>query len=153
MSPTSCFDSAGCSADKSVDHRITGNRQQGRSTGVGYDRVHVAIDDATRLPYVEVLADEQQAIDIRYMSRAVAWFNSQGVECRQVMSDNAGLPLTPLCQGVQGPGPQVHPYQALHASRHVRALYADPLQGMGLRNAVPELRGTQPVATPLSVDL
>ena len=40
-------------------HRITGNRQQGRSAGVGYDRVHVAIDDATRLAYVEVLADEQ----------------------------------------------------------------------------------------------
>ncbi len=31
-----------------VGHRITGNRQQGRSTGVGYDRVHVAIDDAIR---------------------------------------------------------------------------------------------------------
>ena len=34
-----------------VGHRITGNRQQGRSAGVGYDRVHVAIDDATRLAY------------------------------------------------------------------------------------------------------
>jgi transposase InsO family protein len=48
----------------------------------------VAIDDATRLAYVEVLADEQQATAIGFMSRAVAWFNSQGVECRQVMSDN-----------------------------------------------------------------
>ena len=73
---------------RKVGHRITGNRQQGRSTGVGYDRVHVAIDDATRLAYVEVLADEQQATAIGFMSRALAWFNSQGVECRQVMSDN-----------------------------------------------------------------
>ncbi len=48
----------------------------------------MAIDDATRLAYVEVLADEQQATAIGFMSRAVAWFNSQGVECRQVMSDN-----------------------------------------------------------------
>jgi transposase InsO family protein len=48
----------------------------------------VAIDDATRLAYVEVLADEQQATAIGFMSRAVAWFNSQGVECRQVISDN-----------------------------------------------------------------
>ena len=71
-----------------VGHRITGNRQQGRSTGVGYDRVHVAIDDATRLAYVEVLADEQQGTAIGFLSRAVAWFNGQGVECRQVMSDN-----------------------------------------------------------------
>nr|WP_255125414.1 integrase core domain-containing protein [Synechococcus lacustris] len=71
-----------------VGHRITGNRQQGRSTGVGYDRVHVAIDDATRLAYVEVLADEQQGTAIGLLSRAVAWFNGQGVECRQVMSGN-----------------------------------------------------------------
>jgi len=40
---------------RKVGHRITGNRQQGRSAGLGYDRAHVAIDDATRLAYVEVL--------------------------------------------------------------------------------------------------
>ena len=71
-----------------IGHRITGNRQQVRSAGGGYDPVHVAIDDATRLAYVEVLADEQQGTAIGFLSRAVAWFNSQGVECRQVMSDN-----------------------------------------------------------------
>lgn len=73
---------------RKVGHRITGSRQQGRSAGVGYDRVHVAIDDATRVAYVEVLADEQQATAIGFLCRAVAWFNSQGVECLQVMSDN-----------------------------------------------------------------
>jgi len=73
---------------RKVGHRITGNRQQGRSAGVGYDRVHVAIDDATRLAYVEVLTDEQQGTAIGFFSRALAWFNGQGVECRQVMSDN-----------------------------------------------------------------
>jgi hypothetical protein len=63
----------------------TGSRQQGRSAGVGYDRVHVAIDDTTRLAYVEVLADEQKATAIGFLSRAVAWFNGHGMECRQVM--------------------------------------------------------------------
>ena len=71
-----------------MGHRITGNRQRARSYGVGYDKVHVAIDDATRLAYVEVLADEQKPTVIGFLSRAVAWFNGQGVECRQVMSDN-----------------------------------------------------------------
>jgi len=71
-----------------VVHRITGNSQQGRCMGVGYDRVHVANDDATRVAYIEVLADEQQATAIGFMSLAMAWFNGQGVECRQVMSDN-----------------------------------------------------------------
>jgi transposase InsO family protein len=55
---------------------------------VGYDRGDVAIDDAKRLADVDVLADEQQATAIGILSRAVAWFNRQGVECRQVMSDN-----------------------------------------------------------------
>jgi len=73
---------------RKVGHRITGNRQQGRPTGFGYDRVHVPIDDATRLAYVEVLADEQQATSIGFLSRSLAWFNGQGVECRRV----TGLP-------------------------------------------------------------
>ena len=73
---------------RKVRYRITGNRQQGRSTGDGYDRAHVAIDDARRLADAEVLADEQQTTPIGFVSRVVAWFNGQGVECRQVMSDN-----------------------------------------------------------------
>ncbi|SBO42621.1 protein of unknown function [Cyanobium sp. NIES-981] len=35
-----------------VGHRITGDRRQGSSRGAGYEKVHVAIDDATRLAYV-----------------------------------------------------------------------------------------------------
>jgi hypothetical protein len=57
-----------------VGQRITGNRQQGRSTGVGYDRGDVAIDDAKRLADVDVLADEQQATAIGFLSQAPAWF-------------------------------------------------------------------------------
>lgn len=79
---------------RKVGHRITGNRQQGRSAGVGYDRVHVAIDDATRLADVEVLPDEQQATAIGFLTRALAWFNGHGVECRQVMSDNGSADIS-----------------------------------------------------------
>jgi hypothetical protein len=43
---------------RQVGHRVTGDRQQGRSYGVGYEKVHVAIDDATRLAYVAVLGDD-----------------------------------------------------------------------------------------------
>ena len=42
----------------------------------------------TRLAYVEVLGDEQQATAIDFLCRAVAWFTSHGVECRQIMSDD-----------------------------------------------------------------
>lgn len=79
-----------------MGHRISGDRQRGRASGVGYDKVHVAVDDATRLIYVEVLADEQKPRVIGFLGRAVAWFNGQeyryaeakGYECRRVMSDN-----------------------------------------------------------------
>jgi len=46
------------------------------------------VDDATRLAYVEVLPDEQQATTVCFMVRAVSWFNSQGITCRRVLSDN-----------------------------------------------------------------
>ena len=71
-----------------VGHRITGDRHLGRSYGVGYDKVHVAVDDTTRLAYVEVLADEKGPTTVGFLSRAVAWFNGQGIECRRVLSDN-----------------------------------------------------------------
>ncbi len=73
---------------RKVGYRITGNRQPGRSAGVGYDHLYLAIDDTMRLAYVEVLAHEQQATAIGFLSRAVAWFNGHGVEFWQVMSDN-----------------------------------------------------------------
>lgn len=50
--------------------------------------MHVAIDDATRLAYVEVLADEQKATTIGFLARSVGWFSEHGITCRRVLSDN-----------------------------------------------------------------
>ena len=50
-----------------VGHRITGDRRQGSSRGAGYEKAHVAIDDATRLAYVEVLPDEKQATTVGFL--------------------------------------------------------------------------------------
>ena len=71
-----------------VGHRITGDRRKGSSPGAGYEKAHVAVDDATRLAYVEVLPDEQKATTVGFLVRAVSWFNSQGITCRRVLSDN-----------------------------------------------------------------
>lgn len=71
-----------------IGHRITGDRRQGCSRGAGYEKVHVAIDDATRLAYVEVLPDEQKATTVGFLARAVGWFSAQGITCRRVLSDN-----------------------------------------------------------------
>ncbi len=71
-----------------VGRRITGDRRLGCSRGAGYAKVHVAIDDATRIAYVEVFADEQKPATIGFQARAVGWFSEQGITCRRVLSDN-----------------------------------------------------------------
>ena len=71
-----------------VGHRITGDRRHGSSRGAGYEKVHVAVDDATRLAYVEVLPDEQQDTTVGFLVRAVGWFSEQGMTCRRILSDN-----------------------------------------------------------------
>ena len=70
----------------------------GPSAGVGYDRVHVANDDATWLAYDEVLSDEQHGTTIGLLTRALAWFNRHGVKCRQVMSVNGSAYTPGLCK-------------------------------------------------------
>jgi hypothetical protein len=98
-----------------VEHRITSVRQQGRSTGVGDDKVHIAVDDATRPAYVEVLADEQKPIVNGFLSPALAWFNGQRIEYQRVMNDDAPLRLQGVRQGLPPPGALAPSHQALHA--------------------------------------
>jgi transposase InsO family protein len=69
-------------------HRILG--RLGRSnSGAGYDVVHVAVDDATRVAYVAVRDDERGPTCARFMLEAAAWFARHGVRIERVMTDNA----------------------------------------------------------------
>lgn len=60
---------------RKMGHRITGDRQKGRSYGAGYAKGHVAVIDTTLLTYIEVLADEQKHTEMGFLSRTIAWFN------------------------------------------------------------------------------
>lgn len=72
-----------------VGHRITGNRTgQSRTRGIGWDHLHVAIDDASRLAYVEVLPSLGQEDATAFLERALAWFGQFGVKVERVMTDN-----------------------------------------------------------------
>jgi transposase InsO family protein len=55
---------------------------------VGWDAVHVAIDDATRLAYVEVLPDEKALTAVGFLRRAVAHFQRHGITVERVITDN-----------------------------------------------------------------
>jgi transposase InsO family protein len=78
----------------SPGHRVVGHRRSQKKVGpkrlgaAGWEFVHVCVDDATRLAYAEVLADERGDSAAAFMRRAVAWFQSMGIKPERVLSDN-----------------------------------------------------------------
>lgn len=70
-----------------VGHRIHGDRRRA-SRGVGWEYVHVAIDDHSRVSYVEVLADQLGTTCAAFLRRAVAWLEGRRSTPRRVLSDN-----------------------------------------------------------------
>jgi transposase InsO family protein len=72
-----------------VGHRITGDRTgQSNTRGVGWEYVHLAIDDHSRLAYSEILPDEKRASCLRFLFNALRFFRSLGVKVQRVMTDN-----------------------------------------------------------------
>ena len=75
-------------------HRVHGHRRLQRSPRkdgkrqVGWEFVHVCVDDATRLAYVEVLADERAITAVGFLRRALAFYAAHGITVERVMTDN-----------------------------------------------------------------
>ena len=69
-------------------HRILGEGARNHLP-IGYDYLHVAIDDATRVAYVAVRPDEQADSTVSFVEEAVGFFASHGVRVERVMTDNA----------------------------------------------------------------
>jgi transposase InsO family protein len=81
---------------RGVGHRISGDRasqkrtrRNGRLTGIaGWEFVHIAVDDYSRLAYAEVLDDETAATAAGFLARAVAFYRRYGIEVEQLLTDN-----------------------------------------------------------------
>ncbi len=73
--------------ERGAGHRVTGKRTT-QAKGAGSERVHVCVDDATRLAYVEVLADEKARTAIGFLQRAIAFYAAHGITVERVMTDN-----------------------------------------------------------------
>jgi len=71
-----------------IGHRITGDRRQGVSRGAGFEFVHVAIDDASRLAFSQILPDERKESAVAFLHAAIAYYQSLGVTVARVMTDN-----------------------------------------------------------------
>lgn len=72
---------------RGVGHRIHGDFRR-RSRGIGWELVHVAIDDHSRLGYAETLDDERSTTAVGFLRRAVAHYGRLGIRIRRVLTDN-----------------------------------------------------------------
>jgi hypothetical protein len=120
-------------------HRVTGDRgvrarrtrvgNDGRLLGTaGWEFVHVCVDDATRLAYVEVLPDETAKSATAFLRRAVEWFRSMGIKVERVMSEKPLLlsipSACPVLQRARHPPLANEALPATH-QRQGRALHQD----------------------------
>jgi len=79
-------------------HRVTGRRPTSkpdtydsdgvRHHAIGWEYVHIAIDDCTRLAYAEVLGDEKAVTVVAFLRRAVAFYKRHGMSVQQLLTDN-----------------------------------------------------------------
>ena len=93
-------------------HRVTGRKHYNPTRGprgrvrrtVGWEYVHVAVDDCTRLAYAEVLADERATTAVGFLRRAVDFFNRHGVQVERVLTDNGSAYISTIhaiaCRGL-----------------------------------------------------
>jgi transposase InsO family protein len=72
---------------RGVGHRIHGDLSK-KQRGVGYEYVHVAIDDATRVAFVEVRRSQRRRACAAFLRNALVWFRRRGVTVRRLLTDN-----------------------------------------------------------------
>jgi transposase InsO family protein len=77
---------------RGAGHRVTGNRASqfrlGPNRGTGWEYVHIAIDDCSRLAYAEVLNDEQASTVVGFLKRAIVFYRRHGITVEQLLTDN-----------------------------------------------------------------
>lgn len=68
--------------------RVTGRQPGYTSSGTGYDHIHVAIDDRTRLAFAMAMPDEKTVSCVRFMREAKRWYAAHGIHIERIMTDN-----------------------------------------------------------------
>ena len=109
-------------------HRAHGSRRRSPRGG-GWEFVHVCVDDATRLAYVEVLADEQATTCVGFLRRALRFYAARGVQVERLMTDNGSAYRSKLhaiaCRALKIKHLRTRPYRPRtngKAERFIRTL-------------------------------
>jgi transposase InsO family protein len=72
-----------------IGHRITGDRKgQSNGRGVGWEYVHVCIDDHSRVAFANIMPSEKKRSAIAFLKAALAYYASLGIKVERVMTDN-----------------------------------------------------------------
>jgi transposase InsO family protein len=72
-----------------IGHRITGDRRgQSNGRGVGWEYVHVCIDDHSRVAFANIMPNEKKRSAIAFLKAALAYYASLGIKVERVMTDN-----------------------------------------------------------------
>ncbi len=125
-------------------HRITGDRTgQSNSRGVGWEYVHIGIDDASRIAYAEIKKDERKASAVAFLKAAVASYAKLGVPVQRVMTDNGSCYKSrAFARACKRLGIKHIRTKPLHAKNEwkSRALHPDGAPRMGLRQGLQPLR-------------
>jgi transposase InsO family protein len=122
-------------------HRVNGDRRT-RSRGIGWEYVHIAVDDATRLAYVEVLEDEKATTAAGFLRRAVSFFRRFGIRVTRVITDNGSanrsLVHALACKTLGLKHSRTRPYRPRtngKAERFIRTMLAGWAYGAVYRNS------------------
>jgi transposase-like protein len=111
-----------------------------------WEYVHIAIDDATRLADVEVLADEKALTAIGFLRRAVQHFAAYGITVQQLLTDNGSAYRSAIhaiaCRGARNPPPP-HPALPTPHQRQGGAVHTHHAPWLGLRSDLPLEHRTQ----------
>lgn len=68
--------------------RVLGESAKHRHRGIGWEHVHVAIDDHSRLAYAEICPDEAATTTVAFTRRAIDFFAAAGIQVRRILTDN-----------------------------------------------------------------
>src|SRR5271155_507323 len=95
-------------------HRVTGDRRDSRG-GVGWEYMHVAIDDCSRFTYVEILPDEKRYTTTHFWLRALREFHRHGIHVERVLTDNGSAyrstPFRKACRWLGIKAKRTRPYR------------------------------------------
>jgi transposase InsO family protein len=128
-------------------------RRRGRPQFAGWQALHVAIDDHSRLAFSRMLPNQQSQTAIAFLRAAVAFYAQHGIPIRRLLTDNGSCYRSRHFRAALPPtrhSASLHP--SLHAphQRQGRTLHPNRSARVGLRSPLPQLRGTRSTALALA---